>query len=138
VFWSFLAKTAPNQPRSKNFALIMRAMTAASSSYARAGYEAIVDFSIPPWFLDTARVVLKRAPKEYAVHYVVLRPSEAVCALRAASRATGTILDYAPYRELYAAFDAAEQYTIGDDSDDARALAARIRAGLAAGNFRLI
>ena len=37
----------------------MTAMTAAAVPYALAGYEVILDFSIPPWFLDAVRKVVK-------------------------------------------------------------------------------
>jgi hypothetical protein len=37
--------------RKKNFRTIMSAMTAAAVPYAPAGYEVILDFSIPPWYL---------------------------------------------------------------------------------------
>ena len=91
--------------------------------------------SIPPWFLDTARKVVQS--KEVPLDYVVLRPSETVCAARAAARSEGTITDYTPYRELYSSFDEAERYIIKDDAGHAAMLAARIRDGLNAGTFRI-
>jgi chloramphenicol 3-O-phosphotransferase len=134
TFWLHIAKSTPAQGRNKNFKMIMTSMTAAALPYALHGYEVIVDFSIPPWFLDTARKVVKsRVP----VDYVVLRPSEAVCARRAATRLEGTIPDYTPYRDLYSAFDEAERYTLKDDTVDAAEVAARIREGLSAGRFRI-
>jgi len=42
----------------------------------------ILDFSIPPWFLEGVRQRLKDVP----IDYVVLLPSEAACAARAAAR----------------------------------------------------
>ncbi len=113
----------------------MTAMTAASVPYAAFGYETILDFSIPPWFLDTARAIAK--VREVPLDYVVLRPGEKVCAARAAARAEGKIADYEPYRELYASFDGVEQNTIQDDTGDAKAVALRIREGLDAGLFRI-
>lgn len=47
-FWFFIAKGGDVRGRSKNFKTIMSAMTAAAVPYALAGYEVIVDFSIPP------------------------------------------------------------------------------------------
>jgi gluconate kinase len=135
TFWSYIAKSGTGQSRNKNFRMIMTAMTAAALPYALFGYEVIVDFSIPPWFLDTARKVVKS--REVPLDYVVLRPSEAVCARRAATRLEGTIPDYAPYRDLYSVFDEAERYTIKDDVSDAAVVAARIREGLNVGRFRI-
>jgi adenylate kinase family enzyme len=134
-FWFFIAKSEASQKRIQQFKMVMTAMTAAAVPYALYGYEVIVDFSIPPWFLDTARKVVKA--KDVPLDYVVLRPSESVCAERAAGRTEGVIADYTPYRELYASFDDAERYTIKDDASDAVTVAVRIRQGLSAGLFRI-
>jgi chloramphenicol 3-O-phosphotransferase len=135
TFWGFIAKKAPGRGIHYDFKMIMSAMTAAAVPYALHGYEVIVDFSIPPWFLDNARRIAKR--RDVPLDFVVLRPSESVCAARAAHRGEGAIPEYAPYHELYTSFDEAERYTIKDDSSDAAVVAARIREGLEAGQFRL-
>ncbi len=135
TFWSFIAKGAANHRREMKFKMTMTAMTTAALPYALYGYEVILDFSIPPWFLETAQRVAKA--KDVPLDYVVLRPSEVVCAARAAARAEGAIADYTPYRELYSLFDKAERYTIQDDASDAAAVAAHIREGLDAGKFRV-
>ena len=132
VFWTFLAKGGTSR---ENFKTIMRAMTVAAMPFARAGHEIIVDFSIPPWFLDSVRKLIQT--REIPLDYVVLRPSEAVCADRAAKRAEGTIPDYSTYRELYADFDGVERHTVAGDVSDAASLAALIRQGLDAGRFRV-
>jgi len=134
TFWSFIARGAAI-PIAKNFKMIMTSMTAAALPYALYGYEVILDFSIPPWFLDTARRIVEG--KQLPLNYVVLRPSEAVCAARAAGRTEGVIADYAPYRDLYLSFDGAERHMIQDDTSDAAAVAQRIREGLDAGVFRV-
>jgi Mg-chelatase subunit ChlI len=132
TFWPFIAKAETRSAR-EIFPVLMRAMTAAALPFARSGFDVLLDFSIPPNFLDTARKILKEVPLDF----VVLRPSVAVCEARAAGRAEGKIADYAPYREFYALFDGAERYTISDDEADAAALAARIRERLSAGKFRV-
>ena len=134
-FWFFIAKGAAGLGPQKNFKVIMTAMTAAAVPYAMAGYEVILDFSIPPWFLDTVRRIAK--VREVPVDFVVIKPSEAVCAARAGARAEGAITDYAQYRELYKDFEGVERHTIEDDVSDAVAVAARIRKGLDEGKFRL-
>ena len=149
-FWSFIAKGAANHRPELKFKMTMTAMTTAALPYALYGYEVIVDFSIPPWFLETAQKVVKA--RDVPLDYVVLRPSETVCAARAAARAEGAIADYTRYRDLYACFDEAvslatpagtaalqeaDRYTIKDETSDAKVVAARIREGLNAGNFRI-
>jgi hypothetical protein len=132
TFWSFIAKPE-NRTHRENFPVIMRAMTAAALPLARSGYDVLIDFSIPPEFLNTARKIVKDIP----VDYIVLRPSAAICEARAAGREEGAIADYAPYREFHALFGGAERHTIGDDEADASVLAGRIREGLTAGIFRV-
>lgn len=135
TFWAFISRRSPAQRIEKSFKMIMTSMTAAALPYALYGYEVILDFSIPPWFLETAQRVVKA--KDVPLDYVVLRPSETVCAARAGARSEGAIADYKPYRELYSSFDEADRYTIRDDVSDAKAVAARIRDGLNADMFRV-
>ena len=134
-FWFFIARGSSALGRQKNFKVIMTAMIAAAVPYAVAGYEVILDFSIPPWFLDTSRKIAK--VRDVPLDFVVLKPSEAVCAARAKDRIEGAIADYAQYSEFYRDFDGVERHTIQDDVTDAAALAARIRKGLDEGKFRL-
>ena len=133
TFWSFIAKPASERKVNENFTMIMRAMTASARHCARDGYAVVLDFSIPPWYLDGVRALLQGQPFDY----VVLRPSEAVCVARAAARAEGTIADYEPYRELYRSFDAAQRHIISDDDADPATLARRIEAERSRGTFRI-
>ena len=135
TFWSFIVKGQAHQGRMQDFRTLMLAMTAAAVPYARNGYEVILDFSIPPSFLGAAQKVAK--VRDVPLDFVVVRPSEAVCAQRAATRHAGAIGDYAPFAELYRSFDGFDKHTIADDAADAAAIAARIRRGLDAGTFRL-
>jgi adenylate kinase family enzyme len=137
TFWSFIAKKSEGLPGYKNFKMIMTSMVAAAVPYALYGYETIVDFSLPPWFLETAEKVLRH--KEVPVDYVVLRPTEPVCVARAAGRTEGIITDYAPYHDLYADFDqVSRRHLVCDDSADAATIATHIREGLTEGKFRLL
>ena len=134
-FWFFIAKGGEMMEPGRNFKMIMTSMTSASLSYARAGYEVILDFSVPPWFLDTIVKIVNA--RNIALDYVVLRPSEKVCAARAAARGEGAIADYTPYRDLYTSFDKAARYTISDDESDAAVVATHIREGINEGIFRV-
>jgi adenylate kinase family enzyme len=132
VFWSFIAKPVPGRGPRANFKTIMRGLLRTASAFAGDGYEAIVDFPIPPWFLNAARAKMKNA----VIDYVVLLPSESVCAARAAARKECAISDYAPYQKLYSAFDDAGEFAVRKDDIDPVTMAAEIRKGLKAGTFR--
>ncbi len=132
TFWSFIQKSKSGDRR-EDFRVISRAMTAASIPFARSGYDVILDFSIPPEFLKTARVIVKELPLDY----ILLRPSLPVCEARAAGRAEGRIADYGPYRDFYALFEGAERHAISDDTADAATIASRIREGIGSGAFRV-
>ena len=75
-------------------------MTAAAIPFARAGYEVLIDFSIPPQLLPVARKIVKELP----LNYVVLLPSLSLCEARASSRPQGRIANYANLRDFYALF----------------------------------
>ena len=131
TFWSFIKRPAISDDQLQRFKMVMRAMVASARHMERDDYEVLLDFSIPPWYLDGVRRLLSDKP----FHYVVVRPSEAVCAARAAARSDGAITDYARYHDLYASFDGGGRFTIADDESTAADIAARIRAGLTAGTF---
>jgi hypothetical protein len=135
-FWPFFAKPARHQTKPELFRISMRAMTLAALPFAREGYEAIVDFSIPPWFLPIARAIAATRDG-VPLHYVLLRPSEPVCAARAAARTEGAIADYSTYQDFYKTFAGADANVISDDASPTELVAARIRSGLDAGTFRL-
>jgi len=131
TFWSFIAKPH-SRDRREVFQVIMRSVTAAAIPLARSGYEVLIDFSIPPQFLGTARKILKEVP----LNYVAVRPSLAVCEARAAARSEGRISNYAAYRDFYALFEEGPPiHAVCDDEADAHAVAARIFEGLNSGKF---
>ena len=132
TFWSFIAKSKGSDQR-ENFRIIVRSMTAAALPFARSGYDVLLDFSIPPEFLKTARVILKEVPLDY----ILLRPSQAVCEARAAGRKEGAIVDYAAYQDFYSLFDTLHRLTIVNDEASATVVARRIQEGLSAGVFRV-
>lgn len=132
-FWTFFVKGGPNQVRAKIFRTMLWSIAASAIPIARAGYETIIDFSIPLWFIDPLRARFA----DIDFDYVVVRPNIEVCARRAAGRPQGAITDYAAYQEFYADFDVPKPNLIADDTSDPTAIAALIREGLAEGRFRL-
>jgi adenylate kinase family enzyme len=140
TFWGFIAKSKTSEDeaetRKQNARIIIRAMMAAAVRFAHGGYETFLDFTIGPWHLKALKAALKETPLDY----VVICPSESVCAARAAARSEGTIPDYSLYRDLYAAFadpGGLDRHFIRDDHADASKIAAQIRVGLTADTYRL-
>jgi len=109
-------------------------MTAAALPLARSGFQVLIDFSLPPSFVDTARKILKETPFDF----VLLRPSLRVCAERAASREVGAITDYERIKAFYTLFENASVEAICDDEADPESLAHRIAQGLNEGRFRVL
>lgn len=133
TFWSFIRKGGDRGLRD-NFPVLMRSMTAAAIPFARSGFQVLIDFSIPPAYLDTARKILKEVPFDF----VLLRPSLQVCVERAASRETGAITDYERLKDFYALFEEGSIVPICDDTADPASLARRIAEGLNQGQFRVV
>lgn len=133
TFWSFIRKEGESGVRD-NFPMLVRSMTAAAIPFARSGYRVLIDFSIPPDFVYTARKILKEVPFDF----VLLRPSLQVCAERAASRKEGAITDYARLQNFYARFEDESRKPICDDYADPASLARRIVEGLDQGHFRVV
>ena len=134
-FWFFIVKSDKAITRTGNFKTIMMSMVAASVPYALSGYEVILDFSIPPWFLDTVRKIAE--PRKVPLEYIIIRPGENVCARRAASRKEGIISDYSQYHDFYLDFMEAGKYSICDDFSDPKSIADTINKRRSEGIFRL-
>lgn len=133
VFWQFIAKGSPREDEPHHFKMTIIAMLAAAVQYGRYDYDVLVDFSIPPGFLEAA---LKMATKrDLQLQYVVLRPPEDVCAARAVSRSEGVIEHYEKYHALYISFDEAQKYTIPDATSEPVVIAENVQAGLNEGMF---
>jgi adenylylsulfate kinase-like enzyme len=132
TFWSFIKKGGEREL--DNFPVLVRSMTAAALPFARSGFRVLIDFSIPPAFLETARKILKEVPFDF----VLLRPSLEACVKRSASRERGAITDYSRLKNFYARFEDARVEPICDDSADPATLARRIAEGLNQGRFRVV
>ena len=132
TFWSFIQKEGAHAQRDI-FPILVRSMTAAAVPFARSGYRVLIDFSIPPAFVDTARKILKEVPFDF----VLLRPSLEVCIERAASRKEGAITD-GRVKSFYTLFEDGIVEPICDDTADPATLARRIAEGLNEGRFRVV
>jgi adenylylsulfate kinase-like enzyme len=130
TFRSFIPKQH-RRDRTEVFQVIMLALTAAAMPFACSGYEVLIDFSIPPQFLRTARKILKEGP----LNHIALQPSLSVCEISPASRSEGRINNYTPHRDYYVLFEAPSMHVVSDDAADAGPVAKPISEGLSAGNF---
>lgn len=134
TFWAHFLNSEGAGPR-KRFRAAMRAMTSASAAYALSGFDVVLDFSIPPWFLETVKKIA--GLRGLQTDYVVICPSEDVCAGRARLREEGKIESYEQYSELYADFKDSPTKAIEDDSGDPASIAQQALNGLNSGTFRL-
>lgn len=118
---------------------VMRALVANLCSFAADGYEAIFDGVLGPWFLGPYQAAAKA--RGLAIHYVVLRPSMTAAVERALGRLGHPLTDPEPVvRQLSAQFadlGALEPHAIDTSQMSVDTAAAAVRAGLAAGRFRL-
>ena len=135
LFWNFFAKVGEDNTRRKNFKIAISSMLAAALPFAMSNYEVVLDFSIPPDFLEAAHRII--SSRGVPLHFVVIRPPQEVCASRAALREEGRIDDYAPYADLYQAFDGFEAHSLDNASISPAELAQQIRAGLNEQRFRI-
>jgi adenylylsulfate kinase-like enzyme len=133
TFWSFINKGGERDIRD-NFPVLVRSMTAAAIPFARSGFRVLIDFSIPPSYVETARKILKEVPFDF----VLLRPSLQVCVERAASREIGAITEYDRLKNFYSRFEDTNIQPICDDGADPASLARRIAEGLDQGRFRVV
>jgi hypothetical protein len=130
-FWPFLVKRAEGDLR-EDFRVIMRAMTSAAGSLARAGYDVLLDFSIPPAFVAGAQKILRDAP----LNYIVLRPPLEVCEAQARDRTEGKIMKYD--RGFYAMFAADPRHlAVPNDDQSPKAIAEILYTGLRNDSFRV-
>jgi len=134
-FWKFIIESG-KKTGFDNFKASMSAMLGASIAYARNDFEVLLDFSIPPWYINKASELVKK--RNIPLNYVIVRPALEICANRAATRKKGVIAEYnEQLTKLYRSFDELQQYIVEENEADARSVAERIKRGLEVGLFRL-
>jgi predicted kinase len=93
-FWRFIRTgyTVPWRPESRaQNAVVIDALASAAVTYAVGGYHVVLDGIVVPWFLD--RLLARARPGPVEVHYVVLRPAQAMAAQRVADRPADELAD---------------------------------------------
>jgi predicted kinase len=141
-FYVYIRKgfVAPWLPESQaQNIVVMEALAGAAATFARGGYEVIVDGIVGPWFFDPW--LAQARDHGLDLRYLVLMPDEATNVARATARtAPGAMTDPDVVRTMWAHFQtfASPPGNVLDTTGHApdESLAA-VREGLSAGRFRL-
>jgi cytidylate kinase len=118
--------------------VVIDAIAGTVVTFARGGYDVIVDGIVGPWFLPPFRAATER--DHLAMSYVVLRPDLRVTLSRATERGGAELRDVDAITGLHAAFAELgdlEQHAIDTGNLDAAQTAAQVRRLLASGRYRL-
>ena len=141
-FYAYIRKgfVAPWLPESQAQNItIMNALAASAAIYACGGYEVLVDGIVGPWFFDPWRA----AAREHGLdlRYISLQPDEETTVARALARtAPGAMTDPEVVRNMWAqfrTFTSPKANVVDTTGQDVEGSLALIRAGLAAGRFKL-
>ncbi len=110
---------------------VISAIAAAAVQFADGGYDVFVDGIIGPWFLPHW---LRMSGRGRPTHYLILRPSRLVAAVRAMGRpAPGDLVDSHPVATMFDAFEDLgyfEAHVLDSSRQDIGATVAAIQEGL--------
>jgi chloramphenicol 3-O-phosphotransferase len=140
-FWASIVTGAipPYRPGSgQQNQVVMTVLASAALGYARGGYYVVVDGVVGPWYIGEFRIAA--AGTGIPLHYVILRPDDQTTLRRAGGREADALTEPGPVRDMYQQFQDLGEYdvhAIDSASRDADDTARLVRAGLAAGRFRL-
>ena len=118
--------------------VVAEAVVAATTAYARGGYDVVLDGVVGPWFLPPFRAAAAREGWDLA--YVVLRPDLDATLARATGRADAELRDPAAVRSMHIAFadlGDLEPHARDTSHEEPAATAAALRAALEDGAYRL-
>jgi predicted kinase len=118
---------------------IMNALAASAAAFAVGGYEVVVDGIVGPWFFDPWLAVAKAHGID--LRYIALAPDEPTTVARATARtAPGAMTDAEVVRTMWAQFQTFAPpagHVVDTTGQSVDETAAVLKAGLAAGRFRL-
>ncbi|MEU8235311.1 AAA family ATPase [Actinoplanes sp. NPDC048967] len=118
--------------------VVIEAIVGTVATFARGGYDVVVDGILGPWFLPPFRALAGR--EQPKVSYVVLRPDLTTTLARATARAGHELKDIDAITGLHAAFAQLgnlEDHAIDTSDLDAAQTAAAIRRAVASGEYGL-
>ena len=119
--------------------VVIEAIVGTVVTFARGGYDVVVDGIVGPWFLPPFRAACER--DQLTVSYVVLRPELDVTLARARERVGRELKDVAAITGLHGAFaqlGELERYAIDTGDLDAEQTTAEVRRVLESGEYRLV
>ena len=116
--------------------VVVEAIAGTVATFARGGYDVVVDGIVGPWFLPAFRAILAG----HRLSYVVLRPDLDTTLARAKQRTGRELRDVDAITGLHAAFARLgdlEAHAIDTGGLDPEQTAAEVRRLLATGEYRL-
>jgi cytidylate kinase len=132
----FIAPYLPGAHRQNE--VVVDAIVATVSVYARGGYDVVVDGIIGPWFLAPFRAAATAG--EWTMSYVVLRPDLDTTLDRGQARPEPELTDADALKGLHGAFadlGPLEPHAIDTTRFDAARTAAEVRKAVASGDYLL-
>jgi cytidylate kinase len=118
--------------------VVIDAIVGTVATYARGGYDVVVDGIIGPWFLPPFRAAAER--DHWRMSYLVLRPDLRTTLARAKQRPGGELKDVDAITGLHGAFTRLgdlESHVIDTSGLDARETVVEVRDAIASGRHRL-
>jgi len=118
--------------------VVVEAIVGTVATFARGGYDVVVDGIVGPWFLPPFRALAQR--DQLALSYVVLRPDLDTTLARAKQRTGRELRDVDAITGLHRAFAQLgnlEHHAIDTGDLNAEQTSAEVRRILATGNYRL-
>jgi cytidylate kinase len=118
--------------------VVIEAIVGTVATFARGGYDVVVDGILGPWFLPPFRALAER--DQLAVSYVVLRPDLDTTLSRAEHRVGHELRDVGAITGLHSAFaelGELEHHAIDTSSLTAAQTTAEVRRIVASGEYRL-
>jgi len=118
--------------------VVVAAVAGTVSTFARGGYDVVVDGIVGPWFLPPFRALAER--DQLTLSYLVLRPDLETTLARAKDRTGNELRDVDAITGLHRAFaqlGTIEHHAINTGNLDAEQTTAEVRRLLASGKYRL-
>lgn len=118
--------------------VVVEAIVGTVGTFARGGYDVVVDGIVGPWFLPPFRALAEQ--ENLTLSYVVLRPDLDTTLARAKQRKGHELRDVEAITGLHRAFahlGDLEHHAIDTGSLNAEQTSAEVRRILASGNYRL-